>query len=255
MTKQNSIIALFIICVVLGVFFFTKKTEAPTTVDSSIVSSSTVETNGTTPTQGTSTSPKTTSSGKTEQPKTTLKPTVSTMVYSNMAYGFSVRYPKGTSVESTFSGFYTLGKDWRVGATGMLRGTPVVSFIVKRMDNQYTLPKTYPTYFTAETRIGVTPDTTNCYAKDEGYQNQTITNVTLNGVAFKKFSFGDAAMMKYMQGESYRTIHNKQCYVIEQVKVGSSYKDENMKNVISDSLLTNYYMSAGDIARSFVFTK
>lgn len=257
MTKRNIVLLVIGALFILGVLYIIQRkntqqlSDQPTTETATTSSSTGVtKTNDSSiPTTGKSpTSPSKTSTAK-------LTPTKNTQVYSNMAYGFSVRYPKGAIAQTPFSGFYSLGTDWRVNATGMYRGTPVVSFIVKRIDNQYTLPKSYPPYFTAETRIGVTPDTTNCYAKDEGYTNQVVTNITLNGVAFKKFSFGDAGMMKYQQGESYRTIHNKQCYVIEQIRAGSSYRDETMKIITPESTLSDYYISAGDIAKSFVFTK
>lgn len=62
-------------------------------------------------------------------------------------------------------------------------------------------------------------------------------------------------MMKYIQGESYRTIHNNMCYVLEQIKYGSNYKDPTMKPGISKATLDSYYNTAGMIAKTFRFTK
>ena len=62
-------------------------------------------------------------------------------------------------------------------------------------------------------------------------------------------------MMKYVQAESYRTIHNKMCFVLEQIKAGTSYRDEKMGAGIADSSLTNYYNEGATIIQTFKFTK
>jgi hypothetical protein len=178
------------------------------------------------------------------------------LAYNDTVHGFSLRYPKTASITPTFKGYYVLSNQWRVGATGMYRGTPLISVVMYQVDNQQTkTPRPYPLYYTAEVRIGTTNDTKNCYAKDEGYTNQVVTDVTINGTAFKKFTFQDAAMMQYMQGESYRTIHNNTCYVIEQVKAGSSYRDDKMTTGTSDAALNSYYTAGDAVIKSFTFTK
>ena len=101
----------------------------------------------------------------------------------------------------------------------------------------------------------MSPNVQECYTKDAGYANQVVTNVTINGVPFKKFSTSDAGMQKYVQSESYRTIHNKMCYVIEQIRAGSSYRDEKMTAGKTDAELMSYYNLGEKIVKTFKFTK
>lgn len=177
------------------------------------------------------------------------------VTYSNFNYNFSIKYPRSVKTEYPFTSFYHLGKDWRAGATPEYRGYPVISFVVYREDNQIVYPKKYPVYFSAEVRIGVSPDTKNCYQRDAGYPDQKITDVTFNGIAWKKFSFAQAGMMQYAQGESYRTVHGKYCYVVEQVKAGSNYRDNTMATGTPETTLNKYYLQTTDILRTFTFTK
>lgn len=178
-----------------------------------------------------------------------------TKTYTNATYGFSITYPESIVPENQFKGFYILSPEWRVGATPEKRGTPVVAFPVKRIDTETSLKKTYPLFFSAEVRVGISKDTQNCYTTDGGYTNQKVTNVTINGIAFKRYSFGDAAMMKYLQGESYRTIHNGTCFVVEQIKVGSTYRDDQTVVSTPEETLTTYYNSAESMIKSFKFVK
>jgi membrane-bound inhibitor of C-type lysozyme len=191
------------------------------------------------------------------KPKPTTTLGTNLLTYSNAEYKFQVKFPKSVLPQSYFTTFYQLPSSWRLNASAVNQGKAIVSFPVHRID-QGSLSakgKTYPLYFVAETRIGAGPNVKECYAPDAGYTNQKITNVTINGIAFKKFDFTDAAMMKYTQGSSYRTIHNNLCYVIEQIKSGSSYRDETMTQGVSESQLQSYYDTAGAIARTFTFIK
>jgi hypothetical protein len=79
--------------------------------------------------------------------------------------------------------------------------------------------------------------------------------LTINGTSFKRFSSSDAGMMKYVQSESYRTIHNNMCYVLEQIKSGSSYRDEKMAEGIKDTTLDSYYKEGETIIKTFKFVK
>ncbi len=173
--------------------------------------------------------------------------------YTNATHGFTISYPRDLSTQS-FTAFHELNNnDWRFLATGAKRGTAVVEIPVFKVDNQTTAKKNYPLYYEATVRVGVSNDTAQCYATDDGYANQTVTNVTINGVAFKKFIFGDAAMMKYVNGASYRTIKNNKCYVIEQIQNGSSYRDNTLVGGYSDADLANFYARTTPIVMSFKF--
>ncbi|MEN9337923.1 MAG: hypothetical protein RIQ41_237 [Candidatus Parcubacteria bacterium] len=175
--------------------------------------------------------------------------------YANATYNFTISYPRDLNAES-FGNFHALNQnDWRYGATQAKRGTPVISIPVIRVENQTKIPKKYPLFYGAEVRVGVSTDTANCYAKDDGYTNQTVTEVTIQGVTWKKFTFGDAAMQQYLQGASYRTIHANKCFVIEQIENGSRYKDETMTDMYSDADLKAFYAKTTAIVMSFTFKK
>jgi hypothetical protein len=77
----------------------------------------------------------------------------------------------------------------------------------------------------------------------------------LAGVQFERFEFGDAAMMQYVQGVSYRTVKDGKCFAVEQVKAGSTYRDETMQPGIPEGQLDVYYSQAGDMAESFRFAR
>jgi hypothetical protein len=140
------------------------------------------------------------------------------------------------------------------------KGVPVVAIPVYRIDNNkdgVATGKPFPLYYDAEVRVGVSADATevkNCLANDPGFTSQKTEDVTIDGVAFKKFSFQDAAMMQYVEGNSYRAVHNGKCYAIEQVRAGSNYKDETMTEGVSPETLDSYYNQAGNIILSFKFT-
>lgn len=175
--------------------------------------------------------------------------------YNNATYSFKISYPRDLHTEP-FGVFHTLNQnDWRINATTNKRGTPVVSIPIIRTENESGLKKLYPLYFAAEVRVGVSPDTAQCYAKDDGYTNQTVTDVNINGVTWKKFIFGDAAMTQYVSGASYRTIRNNRCYVIEQIRTGSNYRDETMATAYTDKDLNAFYARTTPIVMSFKFTK
>lgn len=177
--------------------------------------------------------------------------------YANTAYGFTFSYPKELNAQP-FDNFMQLNQnDWRYGATLTKRGTPVISVPVIEFSrgNGVATGQPYPLFYTSQVRVGVSPDTAQCYAKDDGYSDQTVTNVTINGVTFKKFVFGDAATMKYVNGSSYRTIHNNKCYVIEAIENGSSYRDPTMTAGYSDAQLKAFFNQATAIAMTFRFTK
>lgn len=176
--------------------------------------------------------------------------------YTNGEYKFEINFPKNLSAQNGFSPFYQLSNNWRLNASLVNQGKAIVSIPVFRIDQgSVATGKNYPLFYIAEVRVGVSPNVKECYAVDAGYSNQKVNSVTIGGIAFKQFSFSDADMMKYVRGESYRTIYNNQCYVIEQIEHGSSYRDETMKPGISDAALKGYYDQAGVIAKSFSFIK
>lgn len=176
----------------------------------------------------------------------------------NEAYGFEITAPAGITPEGTFKKQFNLSDKWRVNASESgagSKGTALLAIPLVQIDNKDIEPKVYPLYFDAEVRVGVSSSTVDCLKKDAGYANQKVADVTINGVAFKKFSFGDAAMMKYVQGESYRAVHNGLCFAIEQIKSGSTYHEPNAEEALTNEDMDVYYAQAAEVVQSFKFTK
>ncbi len=223
-----------------------RSTNAPVTADNN--ATTTESAGGTSATAGT---PAGASSGLAVSSATGLGET-----YANATHRFTISYPKDLTAQPTFGIFHALNQnDWRFGATLAKRGTPVVDIPVVQIDNTGSTKKNYPLFYTARVRVGVSTDTAQCYAKDDGYTTQTVTDITINGVAFKKFIFGDAAMQQYVRGASYRTIRNNTCYVIEQIENGSSYRDETYVGGYTDADLKDFYNKTTSIVMSFKFSK
>ncbi len=174
---------------------------------------------------------------------------------SNAVYGFSVKYPKTATSDSNFRLFYNVGNAWRVNAVAPYQGTPVIAFTIHEENNDVPNNKKYPLFFTTQVRISVTKDTKNCYVKDAGYVDQKVTNVTINGTTWKRFDFEDAGMMKYLRGQSYRTIRGNTCYVMERILAGSIYRDETMTTKTSDPELEAHYAQTLSVVNSFTFTR
>lgn len=172
--------------------------------------------------------------------------------YVNDTYGFSISYPAGFRT-GPFAVFHALGNKWRVNASPTTPGTPVVAIPVLRIDNSTSTGK-YPLFFDAEVRVGVSDDIAGCYAQDPGYTLQTVADVDIGGTIWKKFIFGDAATMQYLTGASYRTIRNNRCYVVEQIRAGSTYRDNTMTEGYSDEELDGVYAKTTLIVMSLKFT-
>lgn len=111
---------------------------------------------------------------------------------------------------------------------------------MNRLENK----NSYPLYFDAETRVGVSTDPGEVAHCTGGLTDQDISGstITINDIPFTVYTIQDAAMMQYIEGLSYRTVHNNTCYVIEQLKTGSSYHNEEKASDIPQSTLDNYYI-------------
>lgn len=220
-----------------------------------------------TETTSSSTAPKNTGGMVATTTKTTPKTTpVSTTPstkgfhsYSNSEYGFTIKYPPYVQARNVFSTFHEITNNWRLNASPANQGKGLLELSIFSVDQGSVINNTgkqkYPLYFISTVRVSVSPNVKECYATDPGYTNQKVTNVTINGVVFKKFSASDAAMMKYVQSESYRTIRDTTCFVLEQIKNGSNYRDEKMEAGISEPTLAGYYNTGETIIKTFTFTR
>ena len=172
-------------------------------------------------------------------------------------YHFTVHYPPTANVQNTFTTFHEIGNNWRLYAGAANQGKRLLEISLHSIDQgAYSTGKqTYPLYFTSIVRVGVSPNVKDCYTHDAGYSNQKISDVTINGVTWKKFSTTDSATMKYTQSESYRTIHGNMCFAIEQIKNGTTYRDEKMTMGTTEEQLATYYNEGNSVIRTFTFTR
>jgi len=176
------------------------------------------------------------------------------LTYKNTDYGFTLRYPPNLQPQKNFDTYYFLPDTWRAfnadAENFSETGKAIISIPVFKVEHI----KSYPSYYTAELRIGASSnakDLENCIKNNQDTK-------TINGITFHVFPLDDEGMMQYMHGISYRTIHNNQCFAIEQIETGSKmYTDDDSPNAthVPDSLLKNYYDQVGSIIQTFTFTK
>lgn len=174
--------------------------------------------------------------------------------YINKEYGFRFDFPENLKSETSFKMYYNLSNKWRAGAPEESTGLPLITIPVYRIENE----KSFPRYFAAELRIGVSnnpQDLERCLKSDPGYTGEERDLEIINGQIFSKFNLDNAAMMQYIKGTSYRILHNGTCFAIEQVAAGSNYSDEASPDDMSQEALDGYFDSIGEIVKTFRFTK
>lgn len=252
--KYESIGLAILLLLIVGYFFFGGTNGLSTLVQ-------TVET-GATSTTLSSTS--TGSVGQTKGPSSGYVAPAGYHSYSNTEYGFSVAFPPTVKTLTAFSTFRNVSNNWRVYAGPAQGGKGVVDLSIYSIDQgdyfvgNPSLQK-YPLFFAADVRIGVSPDVKNCYLADASVPDEVVTSTTINGIAFRHFSTSQTGTSSgvpyYLQVESYRTVHNNMCYVIEQFKNGSTIHDPKMGLAASDATLAGYYATAGTIVKTFRFIK
>ncbi len=172
--------------------------------------------------------------------------------YTDAAHGFQIDYPSTITPTSTFGMWYHLSNGWRAELPPDSTGTPVVAFPIFVTESS----SSYPRYFDAEVRIGVsenTADVQGCTAPDS-YAPASSTAISINGIPFTEFPIQSAGMMQYAGGESFRVVHNGLCYAVEQLETGSYYREATTSQDISDATLQSYYEKGWDIVKTFRFT-
>lgn len=176
-------------------------------------------------------------------------------IYTNGPYGFSIFYPESAEVEYGFDAGYHLGSSWRANALPDAEGTPIVAIIPYAIRSE----NTYPRYFNAMVRIGASSgpeEIARCERADETIGETTLPDKTIGGRVWKAFSFQSAGMMQYAIGVSYRTLYEDRCIALEQVRTGSSYREDAPSPAdVADAALLAEYDALSQIVESFSFAR
>ena len=176
-------------------------------------------------------------------------------IYTNGPYGFSVFYPESAEVEHGFDAGYHLGNRWRANALPEAEGTPIVAIIPYAVRNE----SSYPRYFNAMVRIGASGDPeeiARCLRADETAGETPLPDKEISGRVWKAFSFQSTGMMQYVIGVSYRTVYEDRCIALEQVRTGSSYREEAPSpDDVADAALLDEFEALSRIVESFSFAR
>lgn len=191
-----------------------------------------------------------------EVPATTTPSALSgRSIYTNGEYGFTVTYPEAARLEEAFSPEYHISDAWRVNALPDGTGTPIAAVIAYSTESDHS----YPRHFNAQVRIGASTDPdelARCLEAASEQGETPLPDANLNGTAWKAFEFGDAGMMQYVRGVSYRTVHEGACVAVEKMQIGSSYRDDPAsEDDIADEVLQARYKSLDSIVESVTFAR
>jgi len=171
-------------------------------------------------------------------------------IYTNGEHGFLLTYPEGASVAETFNNPW-LPNAWSATADPDNVGTPIVSITTYRTESDHS----YPRHYTTLVRVGASNAVASCLSARTDRGETALPDVTWGGETFKVFSFGDAGMMRYVKGVSYRIVKGDRCYAIEQIAAGSTYREESSPEDIPDATLEAQYDRLSDIVSSFQFVR
>jgi hypothetical protein len=153
----------------------------------------------------------------------------------------------------TFDMQYHLPATWRVNALPNATGTAIFEVI----GYSTTSSSSFPRYFETEVRVGASADPSELAACDKPSNGESsLPDKIINGITWKVFTMQDAGMMQYLQGTSYRTIHDKTCFALEKIETGSSYRDDPPSVAdIPQSTLDEHFADLVPIIQSFTFAR
>lgn len=175
-------------------------------------------------------------------------------IYTNGTYGFSLIYPDSAELSHTFEPLQHLGTSWRTAATPEESGVPVVQFTTFHIQQDHAFPRSYTTLV----RIGVSDQekaVASCLSASESSGETARGTVSLNGQSWESFSIQDAGMMQYLEGVSYRTLHEGRCIAVEKLRSGSSYRDESETETVSQEELDAQYNALDAIVRTITLVR
>lgn len=172
-------------------------------------------------------------------------------IYTNGEEGFLVAYPEGAVVAETFD-TKRLPNAWSVNARVDSPGVPLVSITTYHVQSETTYPRDY----TVLLRIGKSTDAKDVSECLKARDSEVAgPQKVLGDTTFSSYPFGDAAMMQYVKGVSYRAVHSDACWAIEAITTGSAYRDEPQSADISDGALAAEYARLDAVVDSFRFVR
>jgi len=170
-------------------------------------------------------------------------------IYTNGEDGFLLTYPEGARVSETFM-THRLPESWSV--TSGSQGTPLVEITTYEVRNETTYPRDY----TVVLRIGKSTDQSDVASCIETREQEVqIEDRVIGDTTFSAYSFGDAAMMQYVNAISYRTKYKEACWAIEAVRTGSSYRDTPSSADIAEDVLDAEFNRLQMVVDSFRFVR
>lgn len=177
-------------------------------------------------------------------------------IYADGQYGFSVFYPQEADVSFSFGEGRGAGAAWRHAALPDAQGTPILEVVSFSLRRDAGIPRA----FDAFVRMGASTDPrelARCEVADERTGETALEERMINGTVWKAFSFGDAGMMRYAEGTSYRTVRDGSCFALETFRTGSSYTDERDAGVpdFPQEELDAQYAALDAIVASFSFVE
>ncbi|HWH07098.1 MAG TPA: hypothetical protein VNU47_01050 [Candidatus Paceibacterota bacterium] len=174
-------------------------------------------------------------------------------IYTNGEHGILLTYPNGAIVSEMFDA-PNLPQTWRMHALPDAAGAPIVSITTYQTQNEQSYPRHYRTLV----RIGSSSDPREVAACEQprAEQGETIlSDKVIGDRTFKVFSFGDAAMMQYVSGTSYRAVRNDTCIAIEAIRAGSTYREEATEQDIPEATLEAEFRALDAIVESVRFVR
>lgn len=133
--------------------------------------------------------------------------------FQSARYGVAMAYPASLKVTRGFESGYFLQKRWNPDAAADVPGTGLLTLMLPE-SNQLT---------TGELRLGVSDNKEavhDCTLPSDGNVG-AVSNVSIDGVTFKRRDTGDAGMNHFLSRHAYRGVAHGHCYAIELIVDGT----------------------------------
>jgi hypothetical protein len=137
------------------------------------------------------------------------------VVFRSETYGVEMVYPQnGVRASDDLTGYFD-NAGWEVFAGPNDRGTRLLSLLLED-SNAIT---------TGELRLGVSREPAqraNCTEPVDLARADSVSHVTVGGVAFVTYTAGDAAMNHYQKVQAFRALRQNTCYAIDLIVRGTN---------------------------------